>query len=659
MRNGLDELVELSNHYGREPEFVLGGGGNTSYKTADTLFVKGSGTTLANITRDGFVKMDRKALAKLWDREYSRDAKEREAEVLREMMDARMRGEEGKRPSVETLLHDLIGKSYVVHTHPCLINGVTCSQDGAKVVKELFGDRAVWVEYCDPGYTLALSVRGALKDFTDRNGRQPEALFLQNHGLFVMADSATEVKEITSRICGTVKDRIKRHPDTSQADYDQERLALLMPQLRMLLKEDDSPTAIAVFHTDREIKLLTDGADNFEPVSSAYTPDHIVYCKPEALFIESHTDLEEQRRIIGQAVEDYRHAKGFLPKIVAVRGLGVIAAGATKQAADTAMALFKDAVKISVYARSFGGHRFMSPEQIRFISQWEAESYRKKVSLATAGRGRAEGRVAVVTGAAQGFGKGLANALLKEGAYVVIADINQEQARGTAAEFAAEFGAARTMPVTVDVTDEESVRSMTATAVCAFGGLDLLVSNAGILKAGSLEDSNTSDFSMVTLVNYHGYYLCAKHAAKYMKIQNRYGGGMSDIVQINSKSGLCGSKNNSAYAGSKFGGIGLTQSFALELVGDKIKVNAICPGNLFDGPLWSDPERGLFAQYLKVGKVPGAKSIDDVRRHYESLVPMGRGCFVEDVAKALFYVMEQEYETGQAIPVTGGQCMLP
>ena len=133
---------------------------------------------------------------------------------------------------------------------------------------------------------------------------------------------------------------------------------------------------------------------------------------------------------------------------------------------------------------------------------------------------------------------------------------------------------------------------------------------------------------------------------------------MGDIIEVNSKSGLEGSNKNFAYAGSKFGGIGLTQSFALELCEHNIKVNAICPGNFLDGPLWTDPERGLFVQYLRAGKVPGAKTVEDVKKFYEAKVPMKRGCFPEDVARAIFYAVEQKYETGQAIPVTGGQCML-
>ena len=213
--------------------------------------------------------------------------------------------------------------------------------------------------------------------------------------------------------------------------------------------------------------------------------------------------------------------------------------------------------------------------------------------------------------------------------------------------------------IVADVSDEESVAAMVGRTVEAFGGVDLLVSNAGVAKAGNLMQMEKRTFDFVTGINYAGYFLCAKYASAIMMAQHEADPEMFfDIVEINSKSGLEGSKNNFAYAGSKFGGIGLTQSFALELCPYNIKVNAICPGNYLDGPLWSDPERGLFVQYLNAGKVPGAKTVEDVRRWYMAKVPMNRGCFPKDVARAIFYCVEQQYETGQAIPVTGGQVML-
>jgi NAD(P)-dependent dehydrogenase (short-subunit alcohol dehydrogenase family) len=211
----------------------------------------------------------------------------------------------------------------------------------------------------------------------------------------------------------------------------------------------------------------------------------------------------------------------------------------------------------------------------------------------------------------------------------------------------------------VNVADATSVKEMIRQTVVEFGGLDVLISNAGILHAGSLDEMEPETFELMTKVNYTGYFLCAKYAQAVMKIQHRYNPEhYMDIIQINSKSGLKGSNKNFAYAGGKFGGIGLTQSFALELMPFHIKVNSICPGNYFDGPLWSDPEKGLFVQYLNTGKVPGAKTVAEVKAHYEAQVPAGRGCTPEDVVKAVLYVIDQKYETGQAVPVTGGQNML-
>lgn len=270
-----------------------------------------------------------------------------------------------------------------------------------------------------------------------------------------------------------------------------------------------------------------------------------------------------------------------------------------------------------------------------------------------------QGRVAVVTGGAQGFGEQIVRSLVGHGARVFIADLNLDGAATLADELNAEHGEV-TRGVEVDVSNESSVAAMFDEVTRRAGGVDLLVSNAGVLKAGSVKELSSADFEFVTRVNYTGFFLCTRFGARIMARQNRLAPPTRsvDIVQINSKSGLAGSNKNGAYAGSKFGSLGLVQSFALELVSDHIKVNAICPGNFFDGPLWSDPDRGLFVQYLQAGKVPGAASIADVKAHYESQVPMGRGCRGEDVVRALLYVIEQQYETGQAVPVTGGQIML-
>ncbi len=268
-------------------------------------------------------------------------------------------------------------------------------------------------------------------------------------------------------------------------------------------------------------------------------------------------------------------------------------------------------------------------------------------------------KIVVVTGGAQGFGAEIVRGLVAGGALVFVADLNLEGATQFAQELNQEYQQTVAFPVAVNVADEASVMAMMEEINLTAGGLDLCVSNAGILRASSILQQDMDSFRLVTDINYTAFAIITKHCALTMKRQHATAPTLlTDIIQINSKSGLEGSNKNGSYAGGKFGSIGLVQSFALELVEYGIKVNAVCPGNFFDGPLWSDPEKGLFVQYLRTGKVPGATSIADVKKFYEAKVPMNRGCTGEDVIRAVYYLVEQAYETGQALPVTGGQVML-
>ncbi|MDR0286175.1 MAG: SDR family NAD(P)-dependent oxidoreductase [Clostridiales bacterium] len=653
----LAEITNMSRYYGSNPEFVLAGGGNTSFKDADYLYIKGSGSSLANMTEEGFVKMNRAKLKAMFEKKYSEDGVKREAEVLEDMMDAREKTELSKRPSVETLLHNLFNYSYVVHTHPSMVNGLTCAKDGKKIAAELFGDKVIWIDFMEPGYILATAVKKAMDTYRSATGKDANMILLQNHGLFIAGNSEAEIKEKTDYIFGAIKARLKSQPDLTEAEFDRDRAVLLAPAIRMLLR--DGGTSVLVFKANKEVKKLVKSKENFYPVSSAYSPDHIVYCRHEPLFVQEASDLDAQYELIQKGIAQYKEKNGFAPRVVAVQNLGVFAWGTGKKNADICMEVFMDSVKISVYNESFGGPLFMSKYFIDFILNWEVESYRQKVSLGGNVSKRLDEKISIVTGSAQGFGQGIADEMLKQGANVVIADLNYELALENSKNSNAAYGSGKTIAIKVDVGNEETVKNMVYETVLHYGGLDILVSNAGVAIAGGLEEMTFDKFEFVTKINYSAFFLCTKYASRIMKIQNRFDPKyMADIIQINSKSGLSGSNKNFAYAGGKFGGIGLTQSFALELVPYNIKVNAICPGNLLGGPLWTDPVKGLFVQYFKAGKVPGAKSVEDVKKYYESKVPMNRGCEIIDVARAIFYIVEQEYETGQAVPVTGGQNML-
>lgn len=641
-------LVEISNEYGKNPELVLAGGGNTSYKDDDLLYIKGSGTTLATIKETDFVKMNRKKLSEILTKEYDNDVKRREALVLEDLMAAREKGEEGKRPSVETSLHDILPFSYVVHLHPALVNGLTCSKGGRKRAEEIFGKKIIWIDNVEPGYVLAKKVLEEYKKFKNENGFDGQIIFLQNHGVFVAANTADEIDKIYTEIMEKLKGELVEDIDFSGIEFDEERAVSLAPAIRMFLMEE---TSIVTFFNNKTLSKFLKDSKVFKPLSSSYTPDHIVYCKANPLFVEKDENLEKD-------IIAYREKYGYNPRIIAVKNLGVFAHGKSKKEADTAKNLFLDTVKIATYTKSFGGHSFMPQSLIDFIIGWEAESYRSKVGMKTTPF-RASEKIAIVTGSAQGFGQGIAEELLKEGTNVVIADLNGDLAKENALEMEKLYGKGKVLAITVDVGSEDSTKNMINKTVLQYGGIDVYINNAGIVKAGSLEEITPETLELVSRVNYTAYFLGTKYSSRIMKIQHKYRPDyFMDIIQINSKSGLVGSNKNFAYAGSKFGGIGLTQSFALELTEFNIKVNSICPGNFLDGPLWTDPEKGLFVQYLKAGKIPGAKTIEDVKRSYESKVPMNRGCRVIDVVRAIFYCMEQEYETGQAIPVTGGQNML-
>jgi len=655
--DGLRDLVEISRYYGNNKDFVIAGGGNTSYKTPSTLWVKASGTTLATITAEGFAELDRAQLSVLSTKKYSENSDLREQEVKADLFRASVHPEKNLRPSVETSMHNAIQYAFVVHTHPTLVNALLCSRHARALSEQLFGDKALYIPYTDPGYVLFKAVEAGLLSYRTAHGADPKIILLENHGIFVSADTIEEIKAIYDEVTGILQQQIKTQPETTSLPLDN-KLALIMPAIRMLLSGDGS-AKIASARNSHLIQKFCSSAASFSGAALPFTPDIIVYCKARPLFIESTGSAEEIIAEFSSRLEAYRASYGYDPKIILLRNLALVGVEDNFHSASIALDVYEDLLKISALSENFGGPHFMDEREIAFIDNWEVENYRRAVSKGKGSQGRVENKIIVVTGGAQGFGAGIAEALFSEKANVVIADLNDAVGREMANKLNECAGKNRALFLKADVSEAASVEQLVADTVKAFGGLDVFISNAGILRAGGLDEMTPETFTLMTKVNYTGYFLCAKYASAVMKRQNQYKKGyFTDIIQINSKSGLKGSNKNFAYAGGKFGGIGLTQSFALELMPFGIKVNSVCPGNFFDGPLWSDPEKGLFVQYLKAGKVPGAKTIEDVKKFYEAQVPAKRGCTPSDVMKAIYYIIEQEYETGQAVPVTGGQNML-
>lgn len=662
----IEDLIAISRKFGQDSRFVIAGGGNTSYKDENRLWVKASGHALATITEDGFAVLDRALLNEMGEKAYNEDTAIREEQVKNDLAVACITKD--RRPSVETSLHNCMGFAFVVHLHPTLVNGLMCSVNAEAACKEIFPD-ALYIEYTDPGYTLFKKVYDRIKAYKAEKGKEPQVIFLQNHGIFVGGDTTAEIEGIYSEVLGKLEAKVAALPEGDTAVS--ETVTDVVPAIRQMLSRSGrgfktlkvTKNALVDFFIDgcsvTSTGSVTDcpGKSGFDKIAKPFTPDIIVYCKSSYIFIEAESD-EEILKQAEKEIEAFVSGKGYTPKVLLIKGIGLIAVGDSSRNAQIITDVFTDAMKIAFYAQSFGGEHPMERAWIDFIDNWEVENYRRKVA-SSASKGRVEGRTIIVTGAAQGFGEGIARELMAQGANIVVADLNEATGEKTAASFNEKAGANKAIFVKTNVADMASLRNLMKETILNFGALDAFVSNAGVVRAGGLDVMTPENFEFVTKINYEAYFFCAKVASHIMKIETKYDPEyFADIIQVNSKSGLRGSKANFAYAGGKFGGIGLTQSFALELAPYRVKVNSICPGNYYDGPLWSNPENGLFIQYLNAGKVPGAKTVQDVKDYYLAQVPMRKGCNPVDVCKAILYAIDQTGETGQAIPVTGGQVML-
>ena len=321
-----ERLIELSNRYGGSAEYVLAGGGNTSYKDESFLYVKRSGAALADITAEGFVQLDRVKLSRVFSAAYPEEPQAREAAVLRDMLAARCAGEEDKRPSVEALLHHLMPFAYALHIHPARANGLTCGQNGEVAMRALFPGEAVWIPQTMPGYVLAKEARQRIL----KHGKPPRLLFLENHGVFVGGDTAEDVDAAVAEMDSALARVIGQTPDF-----------------------------------DQELAKALSSREAFARVRTTFTPDHMVYCGKEALFVESAEELARHR--------DF-------PGIIGLKDTGIYGGGKNQKETDTAAALFLDALKISVYAESFGGAKPMEPWLVDAIGSWEAERFRKGVN---------------------------------------------------------------------------------------------------------------------------------------------------------------------------------------------------------------------------------------------------------------------------------------
>ena len=374
MDQNLQQLIETSRFYGKDKTFVIAGGGNTSFKDESHIWVKASGVALETIDGNGFVCLLRAKLKIVSTKTYSSDVTEREAEVKADLANAIV-STGNNRPSVETSMHEIIDYQFVVHTHPTLVNALMCSIKAETICFELFGEQALFIPYTDPGYILFKKVETEIARFTSKFGKAPQIIFLENHGVFVAANSIPAINEIYSSIIQKITGKIHEVLPTDDVKPFEspiiDRIQNLHPEFRTFAAKGIESSLIHHFTEDQK---------SFLKANTAFTPDDIVYCKAHYLFIPALTNDEKQIESAERLIDGYLSTYGYLPKVIAIEGQGVIAIEENIKSVLNVLEVFSNILKISFLSENFGGPKFMTKSQIDFIDNWEVENYRRKMA---------------------------------------------------------------------------------------------------------------------------------------------------------------------------------------------------------------------------------------------------------------------------------------
>jgi len=355
----LDKITELSHEFGT-PEYVKGGGGNTSAKNKETLWIKPSGTTLAELTKESFIAMDRAKIARLYDVKPPADSSAREALVTNMMMEAMFPYSSG-RPSVESPLHNSFNATFVVHTHPPLINGMTCAKNGSEVCRKLFPE-ALWVDYVDPGFTLCMVVRNKINEYSAAKGHEPEMVFIGNHGIFVAGNTVVAIRKTFKTVMTTLRREYKKAGVSTSLSAGIPPSAVAQEEMSSLLRRLMKAEGEAVC-----------ASGTFKVCLGPLTPDHVVFMKAYP--------LAEQPSVKNMSA--FRKAHGYLPRVISAGG-AVYTAGVKEKDAELLMQFAKDGALVEQLAEAFGGVNYMTEASRTFIENWEMETYRKKVALGQA-----------------------------------------------------------------------------------------------------------------------------------------------------------------------------------------------------------------------------------------------------------------------------------
>jgi NAD(P)-dependent dehydrogenase (short-subunit alcohol dehydrogenase family)/rhamnose utilization protein RhaD (predicted bifunctional aldolase and dehydrogenase) len=657
----LSDMLKISHAVGAAPRMVQGGGGNTSVKTdgGRLMYVKASGMSLADMCEGrGYRLVDvRRCAAIACDEKLGAlEAAAREAEVLHRLVESCVDDLAG-RPSVETSLHALLARC-VVHTHPSVVNGLLCAVDGRRVLDETFAHLAppvLYVEFAGAGYTLARRLQAALRAYQGAHGVLPQVIFLENHGLVVTTQDADEALRLTHEVFATVEEAARRAwqragppPfDGLKDPLRQECVEETTAAMRRFYSGLFGGRAVVCFSDEQPVPDFLRLAQAAELCRvGPIMPDQVVYCRERPVWIALGQEAGSVQAIVADALEQVR-AGLDTPLCIMVPRLGLFCAAPDLKFLGAVSGTMRAVLESLCVASLFGGARGLDDEALGFLRNWEVERFRR--TSASGGRPTDElaGKVALVTGAGSGLGRGISLHLAAKGACLALADINLAAARETAGRMAAEGCAGTGLPIQVDVTDEASVARMVHEVVTQVGGLDILVNCAGVAFPHALLDFPVEDWRKCLEVNLTGYFLVGQAAARRMARQKTGGA----IVNVSSKSGLDASRNHSAYNATKAAEIHLARGWALELAEHGIRVNALCPGNVFtESGIWNE-------DYVRSMAAKRGIKPEEVIPHYVNLTALKQEVTWQDIGEAVAFLVSSRAAkiTGQTLVVDAGQ----
>ena len=644
----VEELVHQSRLVGAEESLVLWGGGNNSVKTTandllgnriEVMLIKSSGSDMKSIAAKQFpaVRLD-----------YIRPLRERAEmsdEAMADYLSRCLLDPGGPRPSIETLLHAFLPSVAVLHTHADAILALTNTRGGEETVRRCFGDSVIRVPYRRPGFQLSRQVAEGFERAPDSGG-----LILMNHGLITWGATIKEaydrhidlVSKAEAFAPRKTEARGPRTEDRGRAERIAPILRGALSQRRSLVLELDDSEPVMQFTARHDLDRASQ--------QGAATPDHLLYTKRFPLIVK---DVEAMRPSIDAYVEKYGAAYAQrkpafpmldpTPRVVLVPGIGMFTAGKDARAARIIRDIYRHTIEIITTAERLGGYATLNDEDAFHAEYWPLELY--KMTLLPPERELA-GKVAVITGAANGIGRAIALRFAKEDAHVIVTDVDEKASVAVAESIVAEHGLRRGLGLRLDVSDERNVDETFAAVCRQYGGVDIVVSNAGISSFGMLESLPLADWERSFAVNTRGHFLVARGAMRIMRAQGRGG----SIVFNASKNVTAPGREFGAYSVSKAAEAQLCRIVALEGGEHGIRANMLNPDAIFDGSrFWSEEMRSMRAKAygIDAGNLPD---------YYRNRTLLKTVVTAEDVAEAALFLAgpRSAKTTGAMLPVDGG-----